>query len=439
MNMIFKVTSLLWSYVFPILLIILGLRLHIITKGKLISKLFYGVKVLKKYSFKETRMGISPLTALMVALSSTVGIGNIAGVFLAIQLGGPGALFWMWVLGVLSISIKYAETMLGHKYREIHENRYLGGPMMYLQHVFKNKTLPRVYAVSMLISIMLGVGVIPQAHMVLDIFTTTFETPLVITAFVLTGVVTYLAFGGLKNVKHMAIIIMPAMLILFVTGNLYILLLHANQIPQAFVLIVRSAFGMKVVAGASAGYALKYAVENGVKRGIFSSESGLGGATFASSQAIEVKSVEQGYVHILEVLIDTFVINTLTGLTFIITGVYKIAGESISLIESAYLDKFGIGKTIVTLGLIFFAFTTIVTWSYFGSECARYLKGEKAVRIFRLAFVVMVLTSSFWDMSIIWDLSDTTTAVMIIPNMIGLFALMKVVKNETKDYFEGEN
>lgn len=435
-SIIIKVIAMVWTYVLPIMILVLGLSLHIRTRGLLLRHLFHGIKVLYRTKPVKSDILISPFSAFCVALSSTVGIGNIAGVLTAVQLGGPGALFWMWILAIISIPLKFSETMLAVKYRRIEHQTVYAGPMMYLERLKGGKTIARFFAGCALLSIVFGIGTVPQVHMVLQVFTETFETPVIATSIILTLIISYITFGGLESISRISKIIMPAIIVVFVLGSMGILMMRIESIPNALALVFSSAFGLQGLVGAGTGYAVKLAIENGAKRGVFSNESGLGSAGFASGYAKGTLPVEQGFIHILELLIDTLVINTLTGLAFVVSGVYNLAGSSISLIQLAYNDALGIGRVIVILGLIFFAFTTIIAWSFYGSQCANYLMGKKGILIFRIVFIIVILFSGYLTMDVIWQISDITLALMMFPNLFGLYSYRKEVSQEVRQFFK---
>lgn len=431
-----KALSIVWTYVLPITILVLGLSLHFRTRGLLLRHLLYGVKVLLRPDAVKNNLLISPFSAFCVALSSTVGIGNIAGVLTAVQLGGPGALFWMWTLAIISIPLKFSETLLAVKYRRIENETVFAGPMMYLERLKGGKTIAKFFAGCALLSIVFGIGTVPQVHMVLQVFTETFETPVVMTSIILTIIISYITFGGLESISRISKIIMPAIIVVFVLGSIGILFMSYERIPSALVLIFKSAFGMQGLLGAGTGYAVKLAIENGAKRGVFSNESGLGSAAFASGYTRGTLPVEQGFIHILELLIDTLVINTLTGLAFVVSGVYTLAGSSISLIQLAYNDTLGIGRIVVILGLIFFAFTTIIAWSFYGSQCANYLVGKRGIMVFRVVFILVILFSGYLTMDVIWQIADFTLALMMLPNLYGLYRYRKEVSQEVCQFFK---
>lgn len=435
---LFSAVSLIWTYLVPLMIFSIGIWLHYKTKGLVLRHLFKGIAIMWNHRHLSTNDGLSPLSALNLALSSTVGIGNIIGVFSAIQIGGPGALFWMWVLSIVCMPLKYSETLLALLYKTRRKTKTALGPLAYLEHLPMGKAVAMLFSVFTIISILFGIGTIPQVHMVIEVFTGNFDTPLVITAFVLTATITYITLGGLKSASRIGDIVMPMIIVTFCLGGIVTLALSLDKLPGAFVLVFQSAFGIDAIAGAGAGYAVRLAVENGVKRGVFSNESGLGSACYAAGHAIGVKPVEQGLIHLIEVFIDTLVINSFTGLIVIVSGVYQMPGDTMSLIELGFTDFLGVGRMVLVLSLIFFAFTTIVAWSYYGSACAAYVAGHRGVLAFRSAFIIIFFLSAFMSMELIWKITDFTLLLMLIPNLVAIWYFRKEVVQETLAYFAAD-
>jgi len=426
--------SVVWTYILPTLFLLLGVYFTILLKAFPQRHIGYSLSYLTKtYRSPLPGQGISPVTTLALALSATIGIGNIIGVLTAIRFGGPGALFWMWVVGIIGMTLKYAETTLSIRYRQAQSNGYYsGGPMYYLRDGANSKLLANIFALFAMFGILLGIGTFPQVHSIIEIFTYTFDTPLFITALVLTFSVGAITLGGLKSIARIASIVMPFIIILFVFGCSYLLIRQVQHIPHAFTLIFRSALGFEAAAAGSAGYAVRHAIGHGARRGIFSNESGLGSAAIASATANNKVPAKQGLVHVLEVVIDTLVINTLVGLLVIISGAYTLDGPEQALLDLAFKDPTYIGQITMTVSLVFFAFTTIVAWSYYGAQCANFMWGDRGRINFRYIFVFVVFLAAFVDWATIWTLSDLTTAILVIPNIIGMFILRKDILEETE-------
>jgi len=432
-DLIDQFNTLVWTYILPAILLFLGILMTIKLKGYPQRNMHTALKYLISSTKSKHGAGsISPLAALALALSATVGIGNIVGVLSAIQLGGPGALFWMWIVGIIGITLKYSETTLALKYRQVnHKGQYTGGPMYYLRDGVGSNLLAIIFALSAIAAILLGIATFPQVHSIIDIFTHTFETPLILTSLVLSLAVAAITLGGLKSTARIATIIMPFIITLFIGGSLFLILSRYQEVPAAFALIFKSAFSPTAAVSGGTGYAIKLAIEQGARRGIFSNESGLGSASIAAATAFNIRPAQQGLVHVLEVVIDTLIINTLVGLLVIMSGVYTQSGPEQVLLNLIFEDPTYIGQVTMTVSLVFFAFTSIVAWSYYGSQCAYFLWGEKGKKIFHYVFVVVIFIAGFVDWATIWTLSDLTTGILVFPNLIGLFLLRHEVLEET--------
>lgn len=430
-----KINNLVWAYVLPVGFLGLGIMLTIQLRAFPQRHIQHSIKYLVASTKRSPEPGsLSPLSTLSLALSATIGIGNIIGVLAAIQFGGPGALFWMWVVGILGMTLKFSETTLSVKYRiRMKDGYYSGGPMYYLRDGAGSKTLANIFAVSAMLGIFMGIGTFPQVHSIVNIFTYTFNTPLFLTATILTFSVDAITTGGLKNISRIALIVMPFILFLFITGSGYLLIRQWHLIPSAFHLIFTSAFSKTAVAGGGAGYAVKRAIEFGTRRGIFSNESGLGSASIAAATASNQYPAEQGLIHVLEVVIDTLIMNTIVGLLVIVSGAYTTSGPEQALLDTIFHDPYFIGQITMTVCLIFFAFTSIVAWSYYGSQCAYYMWGLTGQKYYHYIFVLIVFIASFVDWETIWTLTDITTAILVIPNLVGLYLLRKDVVDEVKN------
>lgn len=437
MNMIItyleQFNNIVWTYLLPVAFLALGILLTIKLKGFPQRHILYSIKhLISTMKQPPQPLTISPVASLALALSATLGIGNIVGVLTAIRLGGPGALFWMWIVGIIGMTLKYSETTLSMRYRvKISEGHYTGGPMFYLRDGAGSKLLANIFAVSTMLGILLGIGTFPQVHSVIEIFTYTFDTPLIITSVVLTISIGAITLGGLKSISRIASIVMPIIMLLFIFGSLYLLVRQMHLIPAAFSLIFNSAFKTTALASGTGGYAVKVAIEHGTRRGIFSNESGLGSAAIAAATAANKVPAKQGLVHVLEVVIDTLIINTLVGLLVIISGVYTSTGQEQALLNLIFEDPLYIGQITMTVSLLFFAFTTIIAWSYYGSQCAYFMWGHIGQKLFRYLFIVVIFLASFVDLTTIWTLADFTTFILVIPNIIGLYLLRNNIVQET--------
>jgi len=381
---------------------------------------------------------ISPFNALMTSLSATIGTGNIAGVATAIFMGGPGALFWMWVAAFLGMATKYAEAVLAVEYREKDkEGNHVGGPMFYIKNGLGAKWtwLGVLFAVFASIA-GFGIGNTIQAHSVSDVLHSSFGVPTLFSGLVLALFVGFVLIGGIKSIASVAGKLVPFMAAVYLLGGLAILLLNISAIPEALMLIVRSAFTGSAAAGGFAGASIWMALQFGVARGIFSNEAGLGSAPIAHAAAKTDSSVRQGLVAMMGTFIDTIIICSITGLAIVLSGEYLSgeSGASLSALAFAKMLPFA-GEYIVTFGLILFAFSTLVAWSFYGEKSVYFLLGEKAIIPFRILWIVVIPVGSMMDLKFIWLLADTLNALMALPNLIALLLLSPVVFRLTKNYF----
>lgn len=385
---------------------------------------------------------VSSFGALCTALAATIGTGNIVGVATAIATGGPGALFWMWVAAFFGMATKYAEGVLAIKYRVIDENGQMaGGPMYYIERGLNNKWLAKMFALFGVAVAYLGIGTFTQVNSISTAVSISFQIPEIITVGVVTVLVALVTLGGIKSISKTAEIIVPLMAVLYSAGALFILISNAGQLPMAIKLVITSAFTPTAALGGFAGATIMQAMQRGVARGVFSNESGLGSAPIAAAAAKTKSAVRQGLVSMTGTFIDTIIICTMTGLTLIITGVWN-SSEHIGtqMTTEAFKIGFGlvpnVGQGIVTIGLVFFAFTTIIGWNYYGERCAEYLWGVKAIKSYRIIFIVLIASSAFMKLELIWVVADIVNGLMAFPNLVGLLGLSAEVINETKKYFK---
>ena len=379
---------------------------------------------------------VSGFQALCTALSSTIGTGNIVGVATAIAAGGPGALFWMWVSAFFGIATKYSECLLAHKYRVKDENGQIaGGPMYYIQNGLHSKVLAKIFALFGVGVALLGIGTFTQVKSISDALTLSFNIPNYVTAIVLTLLVAFITIGGIHRIAHVAEKIIPFMCIFYITGVVLILVTHLSAIPGVFYLIVKTAFVPSSVVGGGIGIAM----QKGIARGIFSNESGLGSAPIAAAAAKTESHVEQGLISMTGTFIDTIIVCTMTGLAILIMNANTTGLEGAAMTTYAFQNGLFIpyvGKYIVNIGLVFFAFTTIIGWNYYGERCMYYLKGLKAIKVYKIIYIVFIAIGPFMTLDFIFILADIVNGLMAIPNLIGLIGLRKVVYEETMNYFK---
>ena len=383
---------------------------------------------------------VSSFAALCTALAATVGTGNIIGVATAIKVGGPGALFWMWMAAFFGMATKYAEGLLAIKYRTKDANGAVaGGPMHYILLGMGEKWRPLAifFALAGVLVALLGIGTFTQVNSITESIQNTAQIDPAITALVLSVFVAIAVFGGLKSISKVSTAVVPFMAIIYILGTLTVIFFNIGEIPSTIALILTSAFSPVAAVGGFAGATIRTAIQNGVARGVFSNESGLGSAPIAAAAAKTNEPVEQGLISMTGTFIDTLIICTLTGLTILVTGVWSGELNGVALTQSAFSIVFSdFGSIVLTIFLVLFAFTTILGWNYYGERCFEFLFGVRFIWLYRVVFVVMVLLGGFIELDMVWIIADIVNALMALPNLIALLVLSPVVIAETKKYFK---
>ena len=383
---------------------------------------------------------VSSFAALCTALAATVGTGNIIGVATAIKVGGPGALFWMWMAAFFGMATKYAEGLLAIKYRTKDANGAVaGGPMHYILLGMGEKWRPLAifFALAGVLVALLGIGTFTQVNSITESIQNTAQVEPAITTLILSIFVGITVFGGLKSISKVSTAVVPFMAIVYILGTLTVILFNIEKIPATLALIFTSAFSPAAAVGGFAGASIRMAIQNGVARGVFSNESGLGSAPIAAAAAKTNEPVEQGLISMTGTFIDTLIICTLTGLTILVTGVWSGELNGVALTQSAFSMVFSdFGSIVLTIFLVLFAFTTILGWNYYGERCFEFLFGVRFIWLYRVVFVVMVLLGGFIELDMVWIIADIVNALMALPNLIALLVLSPVVIAETKKYFE---
>ena len=382
---------------------------------------------------------VSHFQALSTALSATVGTGNIAGVATAISLGGPGALFWMWVTAFVGMATKFTESTLALKFREVDEDGTIaGGPMYTLLHGLKMKRTATVFAAFALIA-SFGIGNLVQANSVVDGLTyiwPEFKAHGWMIGVVLSVMVGSVILGGVHRIAVVASAIVPFMVIIYVVSALAVLIQNAAAIPSALMTIFNLALNPWAAGGAAVGEAIRW----GVARGLFSNEAGLGSSPMAHAAARTNEPVREGLVAMMEPFIDTIVICTMTGLVIVLSGAYLTAEEGVigaALTAYAFSLNFGdFGAMVVGFGLSLFAFSTMIAWSYYGDRSARFLFGKQAVVYYRFAFTIVIIVGAAVPLKLVWNIADITTILMALPNLLALFLLAGLVQRMKQEYFE---
>jgi AGCS family alanine or glycine:cation symporter len=436
-----QINGFVWGPVMLTLLLGTGIFLTIGLKGMTISHIPYAFKQLFKGRQGSGDGEISPFNALMTSLSSTIGMGNIAGVATAIGLGGPGALFWMWCAAFVGMATKYAEAVLAVNYRETDEaGRKVGGPMYYIKNGLgdKWKWLGGAFA---LFGSLAGFGLANtvQSNAVSQVLETNFNVPTVVSGMVMTVLVGGVLLGGIKRIASVAGKLVPFMAALYMTATFLILVMNAPAIPAAIILVVDSAFNGAAATGGFAGATLMLALRMGIARGIFSNEAGLGSAPIAHAAAETNSPVRQGTIAMLGTFIDTLVICTMTGLVLIVTGVWSGEPQGAAMTLAAFTGALPYGDIILSLCVALFAFTTMLGWSYYGERCAEFLLGTRVITPFRVLWVIGIFVGTQMSLELVWKMTDALNGLMAIPNLIALLLLSPIVFKLTREYFEKEN
>ena len=440
-----ELTGTIASYVWgiPAIVLLVGTGLYLTLQLRFIQ--FRGFRhaidlIRGKYDKADDPGEITHFQALSAALSATVGTGNIAGVATAIAGGGPGAVFWMWITAVLGMGLKYGECLLSLNYRTIHEDGTVSaGPMYYLEKGLGQKWLGMLFALFAAIA-SFGIGNMVQANSVAEPVQTYFHIPKLMTGLIIGGLVYAVIVGGIKRIGHVASALVPFMTVFYVLGSLWVIFTNLQAVPAAFGLIFHDAFTGSAATGGFAGSMLAQAIRFGVARGVFSNEAGLGSAPIAHGAAQTEEPVREGLVAMLGPFIDTIVICSMTALVIILTGAYK-SGETGAVLTASAFDAAlpGIGGYIVAFGIIFFAFSTAISWSYYGDRAVEYLFGEqlgpKLVKPYRVVFCLLLPVGAYLKLALVWTLSDVTNAMMAWPNLIALIGLSPVIVRLTKEYF----
>lgn len=430
-----------WGTPMIVLLIGTGVLLTVVTGA---AQFRYLWRALTEVLGKLTQSGggegnVRPFQAVATALASTVGVGNIAGVATAIFLGGPGALFWLWVSGLVGMCTKYAEIVVALRYREKDAGGTMRGGAMYI--LKKGLGMPWLGAIFALLTSLaaFGIGNMVQANSVADALHATFglsQSATGIVMVVLTGAV---ILGGIKRIGQVTQLLVPFMALLYLGGGIVILLMHASRLPDAFALVFESAFSGTAAAGGFAGSTIAMALRYGIARGLFSNEAGLGSAPMVHAAADTDHPVRQGLYGIFEVFVDTLLICTVTGLVILVTDTWTTGATGAALSVRAF--EAGLpgtwGDIVVTGGLVLFAFSTVIGWSYYGETGVVYLFGAKAAMPYRIAWLVFIYLGAVGSLHFIWDVADTLNGLMAIPNLIAVLFSIPLLLRLQKEFFGG--
>lgn len=430
LEMLRTISSFIWGPPLLILIAGTGIYFSVLIGFLQIRLLPYSLKLaFSKKQDQHAEGDISHFQALMTALAATVGTGNIVGVATAVLLGGPGALFWMWISAFFGMATKYAEAVLAVKYRvQDADGEMSGGPMYYLERGLNQKWLGVLFALFGA-GAAFGIGNLVQANSVAGVVHSTFHVPAWLTGLILTVFTALVLLGGIQSIGRAAAFFVPVMAAFYVIAGLIVIAMNIADVPAALGLVFKDAFTGEAAAGGAVGAVIRY----GVARGVFSNEAGLGSASIAAAAAKTDLPARQALVSMTQVFIDTIVICSITGLTIILAGQYDSGLKGSELTTAAFSEFLGsAGAYIVAIGLVFFASSTIIGWSYYGEKCFSYLFSKKTVRYYRIAFVLTVFLGAVTSLETVWTFADMMNGLMALPNLIGLIGLSSVVLAETK-------
>ena len=435
------INNIVWGPPILILIVGSGLYLSIKTGFFSITKLGYILKntFLKMFSKEQKGEGeVTAFQAVATALAATVGTGNIAGVATAIALGGPGAVFWMWFAAIVGMTTKFAEVVLAVHFREKTEDgRFVGGPMYYIEKGLGWKWMAVLFAAFGTLA-SFGIGNMTQSNSVALAVQGSFNIPPLATGIVLAVITGLVIVGGIKRIGAFTEKLVPFMAAIYIIGGLVILFTNIGAIPAAFALIFKEAFTGTAAVGGFVGSTMMLAIRYGVARGVFTNEAGLGSAPIAHAAATTDHPVRQGLWGVFEVFVDTLVICSLTALVIITTGAWQSGESGAVLTTLAFNTALPGGGIIVTVGLMLFAYSTILGWEYYGERCLEYLAGTKPILAFRIIWVIFVVIGAIGGLEFIWSLADTLNGLMAIPNLVGVLFLSGTVFKLTKEFFAKE-
>ena len=434
-----------WGPVMLVLLVGTGIWLTLILRGLQFGMLFYALKQAfrphpKKDDGSDHEGDVSHFGALMTALSATIGTGNIAGVATAVVTGGPGAVFWMWITAIFGMATKYGEGVLAVKYRVTNSKGEMsGGPMYYIENGLgkKWKWLALLFAFFGVMA-SFGIGSTVQANSVAQAVHSSFGVDTWITGVVLTLITAFVVLGGIQSISRVSSVVVPFMAVLYIVGGLVVVAMHFDLLLPALKVIMHDAFSGQAVAGGVVGTVIRY----GVARGVFSNEAGMGSAPIAAAAAKTDHPVRQALVSMTGTFLDTIIVCSITGIVLVMGilqsngGAFAVPDLKGAALTTATFDAMlsGYGGWVVTIGLIFFAYSTTLGWCYYGEKCATYVFGDKSVPMYRVIYVATVMLGTVLSLDMVWAAADTFNGLMAVPNLIALLLLSKVIVQETRDF-----
>ena len=430
--------GIIWGPWLLILLVGTGIWLTILLKGIQFRLLPYALRL--TFSRERTGKGdVSHFGALMISLAATIGSGNIAGVATAMTLGGPGAVVWMWMAALFGMATKYAEGFLAVRYRQInHKGEISGGPMYYLEAGLGWKWLGVWFAVCGALA-SFGIGNMVQANTTAEALTNVLPVNKVLVGVVLAFFTGLVILGGIKRIADVVSFFVPIMVLVYFAGAVIVIVSHLDQLPAGLAALFHQAWSGTAASGGFAGATLAQTIRFGVARGLFSNESGLGSAPIAAAAAKTNQPAKQALVSMTGTFLDTIIVCSLTGLALATTGVWTSGETGVALTLQAFHAGLpgAWGQGIVTLGVMTFAFSTILGWSYYGEKCFEYLVGEDYTRYYRMVWIAFVFIGSVVKLELVWNFSDVMNALMAVPNLIGLIGLSFLLSRETKEFEKG--
>ncbi len=433
-----QIDSIVWGPWLLVLLVGTGVYLSIRLGFLQVMKLPRALKLIF-FARNKGDGDIDSFKALCTALAATVGTGNIVGVATAIKLGGPGALFWMWLAAFFGMATKYSEGCLAVKFRDVDANGNIsGGPMYYIEMGLGKKWKPLAVAFSIfgVMTAMLGSGTTTQMNAIISSVYAGFGVSTYITCAIITVLVAIITFGGLQSISNTASKIVPAMAVIYFVLTVIFLGMNASALPHAVAEVIDGAFNGTAAAGGFAGATIMLTLRSGIARGLYSNESGLGSAPIVAAAAKTKWPAEQGLISMTGTFIDTIIICTLTGLTIIVSGVWMGPDNGAAMTQAAFATSYGrLAPYILTISLTLFAFTTIIGWNYYGERCWAYLFGTKTIKLYRIGYIIILASAVFIKLEAIWALADIVNGLMAIPNLIALLGLSGVIVEETRKYF----
>lgn len=435
------VNAVVWGPLMLALIIFVGVMFSVrlkffqLFKCKLWLKQTFGSLFNKENLKGSKKNGITPFQAVSTALASAIGTGNVVGVATAITLGGPGAVFWMWVAAFFGMMTTFAENVLGLKYRTVNElGEKVGGPMYYIEKGLGQRWMACFFAFACILA-SFGMGNMTQANSIAASLKKSFNLPPAVVGLALAAVIGCIIFGGVKRISQVSAKIVPFMTIFYILGGLVVIVAHARNLPKALFDIISGAFSLKAASGGATGFIMSNAIKYGISRGVFSNEAGLGSSPIVHAASNETEPVNQGMWGIFQVFVDTILVCSITALCILTSGVTPEDKNGAMLSVQAFSSTFGgFGEKFVAISISLFAFATIVGWSYYGERCVEYLSSRKNILIYKAVYILFVMFGSVMQLDLVWGISDTFNGLMAFPNLIALVLLSGEVVRTARTY-----